>query len=112
MISNQKLQDRGFTQAVPVIKVIIDEASQIEVGQYVPLFKSFGNTLRKLCFIGDDKQCQSSQRPQIGPILNPLIVPPHGQDDLGNLQSIFELDHLKEHRSFLDTQCAPYRVST
>jgi hypothetical protein len=43
-----------------------------------------------------------------GPIRNPLIVPPHGQDDLGNLQSIFELDHLKEYRSFLDTQCAPY----
>jgi hypothetical protein len=70
MISNQKLQDRGFTQAVPVIKVIIDEASQIEVGQYVPLFKSFGKTLRKLCFIGDDKQCKSSRSvPKLDPYL-------------------------------------------
>jgi len=86
MISNTKLQDFGFTQAVPVINVVIDEASQIEVGQYVPLIKTFGNTLRKLCFIGDDKQ-----------------LPPHGQDDLGNLKSIFELDHLKD-RGFLDTQ--------
>ena len=58
MISNTKLQDVGFTKEVPVINVIIDEASQIEVGQYVPLFKSFGKNLRKICFVGDDKQCK------------------------------------------------------
>jgi hypothetical protein len=58
MISNPKLQDVGLTQAVPVINVIIDEASQIEVGQYVPLFKTFGKNLRKICFVGDDKQCR------------------------------------------------------
>jgi regulator of nonsense transcripts 1 len=72
---------------VPIINVIIDEASQIEVGQYVPLFKTFGKTLRKMCFVGDDKQ-----------------LPPHGQDDLQNLQSIFEVDHLRESLTFLDTQ--------
>ncbi|KAL0954952.1 hypothetical protein HGRIS_003885 [Hohenbuehelia grisea] len=43
--------------------------------------------LRKLVFIGDDKQ-----------------LPPHGQEDLGNLRSIFELDHLKDDAIFLDTQ--------
>jgi regulator of nonsense transcripts 1 len=59
MISNPRLRDLEFTQAVPIINVIIDEASQIEVGQYVPLFVSFGNTLRKLCFIGDNEQCKS-----------------------------------------------------
>jgi AAA domain len=59
MLSNPKLRDLGLTETIPIINVIIDEASQIEVGQYVPLFKSFGNTLRKLCFIGDDKQCRS-----------------------------------------------------
>jgi hypothetical protein len=58
MISNPKLQFIG-TQVVPVINVIIDEASQIEVGQYVPLFKSFGEILQKICFVGDDQQCQS-----------------------------------------------------
>jgi superfamily I DNA and/or RNA helicase len=58
MISNPRLQDLGLTREVPIIKVIIDEASQIEVGQYVPLFKTFGKTLRKICFIGDDKQCK------------------------------------------------------
>jgi len=87
MISNPKLQDLGLTQEVPIINVIIDEASQIEIAQYVPLFKTFGKTLRKICFIGDDKQ-----------------LPPHGQDDLGNLQSIFELNHLRDSLAFLDTQ--------
>ena len=58
MVSNPKLQLAGLTQAVPIINVIIDEASQIEVGQYVPLFKSFSKTLRKICFVGDDKQCK------------------------------------------------------
>jgi hypothetical protein len=53
------LRGVGVTQMVPIINVIIDEASQIEVGQYVPLFKTFGKTLRKMCFVGDDKQCKS-----------------------------------------------------
>ena len=35
-----------------------------------------------------------------------FVVPPHGQDDLQNLQSIFEVDHLRESLTFLDTQCA------
>jgi hypothetical protein len=61
MISNPKLQRVGITQVVPVVNVIIDEASQIEVGQYVPLFKTFGKSLRKICFVGDDKQRKSLQ---------------------------------------------------
>ncbi|KAH9037839.1 P-loop containing nucleoside triphosphate hydrolase protein [Lactarius pseudohatsudake] len=85
MISSPRLRD--LTQIVPIINVVIDEASQIEVSQYVPLFKSFGRTLRKLSFIGDDKQ-----------------LPPHGQDDLKNLQSIFEVAHLKTSAVFMDTQ--------
>jgi superfamily I DNA and/or RNA helicase len=60
-ISNPKLQRVGVTQVVPVVNVIIDEASQIEVGQYVPLFKTFGKSLRKICFVGDDKQRKSLQ---------------------------------------------------
>ena len=58
MMSHSKLS--GLTKVVPIINAIIDEASQIEVGQYVPLVKSSGSTLRKLCFIGDDKQRKSS----------------------------------------------------
>jgi len=59
-ISNPKLREVGFTQAVPVNSVVIDEASQIEIGQYLPLLKTFGDTLRKVSFIGDDKQREYS----------------------------------------------------
>jgi superfamily I DNA and/or RNA helicase len=62
MISNPKLQLTGLTQVVPILNVIIDEASQVEVGQYVPLFRTFGETLRKICFVGDDKQCELLRR--------------------------------------------------
>jgi len=33
------------------------EASQIEVGDYMAVFTKY-SSLRKLCFIGDDKQCE------------------------------------------------------
>ncbi|KAH9058402.1 P-loop containing nucleoside triphosphate hydrolase protein [Lactarius vividus] len=97
-ISNPKLQETGFTETVPVNSVVIDEASQIEVGQYLPLFESFGNTLRKISFIGDDKQCEYL-------ILHFVSVPPYGHDNLDNLQSVFELAHLRASAVFLDTQC-------
>jgi regulator of nonsense transcripts 1 len=57
MISNPKLQ--VLAQEVSITNVIIDEASQIEVAQYVPLLNSYGKTLQKMCFVGDDKQCKS-----------------------------------------------------
>ncbi|RXW22820.1 hypothetical protein EST38_g3022 [Candolleomyces aberdarensis] len=75
-----------FTRQVPMKTLIVDEASQIEVGNYVPAFTAFPS-LRKVCWIGDDKQ-----------------LPPHGQEELEELQSIFEVPHLKNHVVFLDTQ--------
>jgi hypothetical protein len=39
-----------------------------------------------------------------------FVVPPHGQDDLRNLESIFEVAHLKKSLTFLDTQCV-YRIT-
>ena len=50
--------DIGFTNIVPVQTVIIDEASQIEVGDYLPILGKYQTTLRKMIFIGDDKQCR------------------------------------------------------
>ncbi|KAH9178234.1 P-loop containing nucleoside triphosphate hydrolase protein [Lactarius sanguifluus] len=87
-ITNPKLREMEFTGTVPVNSVVIDEASQIEIGQYLPLFESFGDTLRKISFIGDDKQ-----------------LPPYGHDSLESLQSVFELAHLRSSAVFLDTQC-------
>ncbi|KAF8126927.1 P-loop containing nucleoside triphosphate hydrolase protein [Boletus edulis] len=67
-------------------------ASQIEIGDYIPIFSNF-TTIRRL----------SS--------LVIICIPPHGQDDIQELQSIFEVDHLTTQAStgkspfiFLDTQ--------
>ncbi|KDQ57105.1 hypothetical protein JAAARDRAFT_95213, partial [Jaapia argillacea MUCL 33604] len=87
MLSSNKLRVAGFTTLVPINTVIVDEASQIEIGDYLPLLHLFKPTLRKLVFIGDDKQ-----------------LAPYGQDDLGDLRSIFEIPHLRQGAIFLDTQ--------
>ncbi|KAK7050877.1 hypothetical protein VNI00_004989 [Paramarasmius palmivorus] len=76
-----------FTQLIPIKTMVVDEASQIQVGDYFGPFDIAKNTLRKVCFIGDDKQ-----------------LPPYGQEDLGDLKSIFEVEHLRSRIDFLDTQ--------
>ncbi|KAJ6513134.1 P-loop containing nucleoside triphosphate hydrolase protein [Mycena sanguinolenta] len=85
MLSNKFI--KKFVNQVPVNTIVVDEASQIEIGDYIPVFDRYGATLRKMCFIGDDKQ-----------------LPPYGQEDLQDLQSIFEITHLRRLCLFLDTQ--------
>ena len=58
MLSTDRLMVCGFTKIVPVQTVIIDEASQIEVGSYLPILARYKPVLRKMVFIGDDKQCK------------------------------------------------------
>ncbi|KAI0956190.1 hypothetical protein AcV7_006651 [Taiwanofungus camphoratus] len=87
MLSHPRLMASGFSRLVPIKTVIVDEASQIELGDYLPLLSKFGKNIRKLAFIGDNKQ-----------------LAPYGQDDLGDLRSIFELAHLRKNAVFLDTQ--------
>ncbi|KAH7922888.1 hypothetical protein BV22DRAFT_625754 [Leucogyrophana mollusca] len=85
MLSNRQID--FFIRLVPVETLIFDEASQIEVGDYIPVLHRFQQTLRKLVLIGDDKQ-----------------LAPYGQDDVTELQSIFELPRLRNRALFLDTQ--------
>ncbi|CAK5269394.1 unnamed protein product [Mycena citricolor] len=54
---------------------------------YIPVITQYEKTLRKMCFIGDNKQ-----------------LPPFGQEDLQDLQSIFEIPHLQSFCIFLDIQ--------
>ncbi|KAH9838486.1 P-loop containing nucleoside triphosphate hydrolase protein [Rhodofomes roseus] len=56
MLSHPRLASAGFTRMVPLKTVIVDEASQIELSDYVPLLGRYGGTIKKLVFIGDDKQ--------------------------------------------------------
>lgn len=85
MLSNPSINE--ITLQVPVETVIFDEASQIEVGDYLPLLQRFQPTLQKMVFIGDDRQ-----------------LAPFGQDDIGKLRSVFEFPHLRRRAHFLDTQ--------
>lgn len=55
MLSHPKIE--LFTGKVPVRALVVDEASQIALGDYVSPLKNF-STIQKLCFIGDDKQCK------------------------------------------------------
>ncbi|KAG6821293.1 hypothetical protein H0H93_000153 [Arthromyces matolae] len=84
MLSNPRIQK--FTSLNPIKALVIDEASQIEINNYLSVLVT-SNQLRKMAFIGDDKQ-----------------LPPFGQEDLQDLQSIFEVAHLRPHALFLDTQ--------
>lgn len=66
MLSAGRIMECGFTKVVPVQTVIIDEASQIEVGDYLPILARYRTTLRKMVFIGDDKQCKRGERVKSG----------------------------------------------
>ncbi|KAG2367894.1 P-loop containing nucleoside triphosphate hydrolase protein [Suillus spraguei] len=85
MLSNPRIEE--ITRQVPVQTVIFDEASQIEVGDYLPLLQRFQHSLQKMVFIGDDKQ-----------------LAPFGQDDVRKLRSVFEFPHLRKQAHFLDIQ--------
>ncbi|KAG1876585.1 P-loop containing nucleoside triphosphate hydrolase protein [Suillus subalutaceus] len=59
MLSSLALRRCGGFKAAPLRTLVIDEASQIEIGDYIPLFTSH-SSIRNVCFIGDDKQCKYS----------------------------------------------------
>jgi hypothetical protein len=97
-----------LVQIVPVETLIVDEASQIPIGDYLYAFHAFALTLRRACFIGDDKQRMSDvplENAAKGIHISPTVVPPFGQDDLKDLRSIFEVEHLQEHILLLNIQC-------
>jgi len=89
MLSNPKLDDCGFFDVIPVRSLVIDEASQIDVFEFMHLFHKFSNVLTKVCFFGDPKQ-----------------LPPYGAGEAG-LETIFDVKHLKRSAYFLNTQCDP-----
>ena len=57
MLSGEKVVNSGFPELVPVETLIVDEASQVEIGDYLIPLSRFHNSIQKLIFIGDDKQC-------------------------------------------------------
>ena len=75
MLSNPKLADCGLIDILPVTSLVIDEASQIDVFEFmvIPvlallavsdtlnqhLFYGHSKRLNKVCFFGDPKQRES-----------------------------------------------------
>ena len=102
MLANDKI--RVFTDVVPIQTVMFDEASQIEIGDYLPMLIRFRPSLRKMIFIGDNKQCESDGLPTLFILILPSVSP-YGSSDIPTLQSIFEKSHMLTRAVFLDTQC-------
>ena len=111
MLSNRRLVEAGLLRLFPPRTLIVDEASQIEVGNYLPVFHNFEKTLRRVCFVGDDKQRRSHSIAIAFILLALFSVPPYGQDDIPGLQSIFEIQHHRRNAIFLDTQCESRTVA-
>jgi regulator of nonsense transcripts 1 len=56
MLSSPRLT--AVTRLVPLQTLMVDEASQVEIGDYVPMLCRFASSLQKMVFIGDDRQCE------------------------------------------------------
>jgi hypothetical protein len=56
MLSNSRLY--LITNCVPLACLVVDEASQISLGGYMSILDKQSENLRKMVFIGDDKQCE------------------------------------------------------
>ncbi|KAJ3928828.1 MAG: P-loop containing nucleoside triphosphate hydrolase protein [Lentinula lateritia] len=87
LLSNPTLEQNGLYDVVPFERLVVDEASQINVFEYMHIFHKFRKSLVKVSFFGDPKQ-----------------LPPFGQEEAQTLQSIFDIEHLKPSNYFLDTQ--------
>ncbi|KAG6329771.1 hypothetical protein ID866_9317, partial [Astraeus odoratus] len=85
MLSNPAIAP--YIYNVPVKTIIFDEASQNEVGDYLPIIHRFGETRTKMVFIRDQKQ-----------------LAPYGQEEIRSLESVFEFDYLFKQAIFLDIQ--------
>ena len=60
MLSQPRLAECGLMDdLVPPETLIVDEASQIEISGYITPFLEL-KTLKRACFVGDDKQCERS----------------------------------------------------
>ncbi|KIO27806.1 hypothetical protein M407DRAFT_55818, partial [Tulasnella calospora MUT 4182] len=72
---------------IPMERLVVDEASQIFVGDYLAMFYKFRATLEKVCWFGDPRQ-----------------LPPHQREQIKGLKSIYDIPHVKEASLMLDTQ--------
>ncbi|TCD66239.1 hypothetical protein EIP91_001642 [Steccherinum ochraceum] len=91
MLSNIALDDARLFHLVPMERLVVDEASQIDTFEFMHIFHKFRH-LRKVCLFGDPQQ-----------------LPPFGQEKAPGIRSIFDFTHLKSSSFFLNVQ---YRMPT
>ncbi|CAL1711902.1 unnamed protein product [Somion occarium] len=77
MLSNPALDEIGVFDLIPVDRLVVDEASQVDTFDFMHLFHKF-KRLRKVCFFGDPEQ-----------------LPPFGQEIAPEMRSIFDIKHLQ-----------------
>jgi hypothetical protein len=94
---------------IPVETVIVDEASQIEIGDYLPMISRFNSKLKKMVITSNVSYQDKYNKYVIFLIRSPLVAP-YGQEDIDNLESVFDKDYLIQRAHFLDTQCK-YHIS-
>jgi regulator of nonsense transcripts 1 len=126
MISNPSLHDNGTFDIIPVERLIIDEASQINIFEFMvgdyfpspPISQHSGScSTYSLGFNQGFRKFVSSVTPSsvsssaclIWSLSKQIKVPPFGQDNVPSIKTIFDLT-LKSHPKhcfFLNIQCSP-----
>ncbi|OJT11526.1 ATP-dependent helicase upf1 [Trametes pubescens] len=91
MLSNPAIDQCGIFHLIPVERLVVDEASQIDTFEFMHLFHKF-RKLQKVCMFGDPKQ-----------------LPPYGKETAPEMKTIYDFEQFKDSTYFLDTQ---YRMPT
>ncbi|KAG8830151.1 hypothetical protein FRC17_005343 [Serendipita sp. 399] len=77
ILTSPKLRNLDFYTWMPVTSVVVDEASQIQIGDLLPMLHYFEPDIKRVCFVGDHKQ-----------------LAPYGQEEVQEIESIFEKGHI------------------
>ena len=109
MLSNTRLKDSGLQKLIPMDVLIVDEASQIELGDYLGPLHDFKTVLRRIVFVGDDKQRELFSRPHVTST-HASQVAPYGSDEIPELQSIFDIPAHRSRAHMLDTSCEAHFI--
>jgi len=89
--------------------LIVDEASQIELGDYLGPLHDFKTVLRRIVFVGDDKQRELFSRPHVTSTHTSQVAP-YGSDEIPELQSIFDIPAHRSRAHMLDTSCKAHFI--
>ncbi|KAG8844026.1 hypothetical protein FRC20_003655 [Serendipita sp. 405] len=85
MLTASRLRAVDFYDLMPVNTVVVDEASQIQIGDLLPMLHYFESDIKRICFVGDHKQ-----------------LAPYGQEEVQEIESIFEKEHIVKGATLLN----------